>query len=256
MSASTPAEHSGRPRGSRWLGRLLWVLVVLLAAASTLVGFFLSPLADVESVDVIGIHRLTLDEIEAELGFEPGVALLRLDFAAAHAALTRLPWFYDASFERSWRGVVTVRVVEQRPVALALHGSGGWVVVSAEGRVLSEPLATPPPLPRLAGIATAPALGQYLPDRAKPLLTVSSALSSSRVAHDELWLDNRSDIWLLLHSGDRVVLGDNSRLATKLAALSTLLAQPTPSFGERELDVSIPHLPVIRSLQTDLSARE
>ena len=211
------------------------------AAGIGFVVILFSPLADVERVDIVGLHRLTLDEVETSLNFGPGVALVSLDFDAATAALEELRWFADATFESELNGVVTVRVFEQRPLAQTQDAGGGFVVVSHEGRILTEPQNTqlstqlnsqlntrpnsPAVLPLVLGRDPAPDLapGDFLASEFEPLLAVADALGLSQVAVDRLWRDARNDIWLLLASQDRVALGDESQLAAKLAALMTLL---------------------------------
>ncbi len=254
--ASQTANQALQATGhaSRWVLRLT-ILTVLTVA--TLAGLAFSPLADVERVDIVGLHRLTLDEVEGSLNFGPGVALIRLNFGPAHEALERLTWFESASFSREWNGIVTVRVTEQRPVALALNGSGEWVMVSHEGRVLSEPLSSPPAFASVLGIVAAGETGEYLPADTKPLFDIIIALRLSGVAHDQVWFDQRNDIWLDLASGDRVALGDETQLVAKLASLMTLLDElgldelegESRSGRVLELDVSVPYLPVVRELR-------
>ncbi len=248
--ASQTANQARRTAGraSRWT---LGFVILAILTATALVATAFSPLADVERVDVIGLHRLTLDEVEDSLNFGPGVALIRLDFEVAHEALETLTWFADALFSREWNGIVTVRITEQRPVALALNASGNWVVVSHEGRVLSEPLNSPPTLPRVVGIAAAGTMGEYLSAETRPLIDIVTALRLSDTTLNQVWFDPRSDIWLDLSSGDRVALGDESQLVAKLASLMTLLDEldEQSRFGRvLELDVSVPHLPVVREL--------
>ncbi len=236
---------------------------MLLAAAAAVVVLF-SPLADVERVEIVGLHRLTLDEVEGKLNFSPGVALVSLDFAAAQAALEDLVWFSDATFERSLNGVITVRISEQRPVLIA-SATSTWVVISHEGRVLSEPLTTPPPLPQIVNTqATAASssftLGGYLPADFLPLLDIADAAEQAQVAITQLGRDDRNEIRLLLASGDQVAVGDDSQLAAKLAALIALLDEldrrsDTPTVtGALEIDVSVPHLPVVRDMTDPLAA--
>ncbi|HCB34942.1 MAG TPA: hypothetical protein DEP66_00385 [Acidimicrobiaceae bacterium] len=239
--------------------RAAWTLGALVAASAALAALAFSPLADVERVDVVGLHHLTLDEVSDTLGFEPGDALVRLDLGAAAAALRGLPWVADARLTRTWRGVVTVAVTEHRPAALTLRSDERWVLVSATGRVLTEPLAAPPALPRLSGLRAAGKPGTHLEEHADALLAVVAALAPAAPATppggrpavevESLWRDRRGDIRVNLATGDLATIGDDSELPAKVAALTTVLErleQAGDAAVPREIDVSVPHLPVVR----------
>lgn len=241
-SAKTPS-----PNRRRWW--MTGAVITTVALGAGVIVFAVGAL-EVNRIDMTGLHRVSYDEALDAIDVRVGDFMLTLDSEAAGRALKELPWVLDARIQRRWPSGVEVNIVERSAAALALTSPGAWVLTDAEGRVLTHALTAPPKLPRLSGIAAAPKPGGFLSGDAEALLDVLDAASGqpgfSLVA---LWRDSRGDLRVRvqqLPGGPllEVDLGDDSAVGAKTAAIAAVIADLEPS--NSVLDVSVPHLPVLR----------
>lgn len=236
-----------RGRAHRWVIAAVLVVVLLLSGTIAIAaGAF-----DVDRVDFSGLHRVSYDEAYRAADIRPGDFMGTLDTGGASEALSELPWVRSAEIQRRWGGTVEIDVIERAPVALALTVPDSWVLVDSDGRVLTTALAAPPSLPRLSGISAAPAPGRYLAADAEALLDVLDAADGQpgfTVA--AVWRDRRGDVRARIRrQPDGAVfetgLGDDLAIGAKTAAIAAVIGDLAPSSAV--LDVSVPHLPVVRA---------
>ena len=224
---------------------MLGVLAASLAAILFAAGTF-----EVDQIRFSGLHRVSYDEAYQAAGIGAGDFMATLDTARAERSLADLPWVDDARVWRRWPATVEVDVVERVEAALALAAPDSWALADIEGRILTAPLAVPPELPRLSGISAAPAAGSFLGSDADALLAVlATARDQPGYALVALWRDERRDIGARVRQqpGDlvlEIVLGDESAIGAKTAAIAAVIGEVTDP--DAVLDVSVPHLPVLR----------
>jgi hypothetical protein len=183
----------------------------------------------------------------AELG---GGSLLALSPGALVQRLEQIPAVRRAAVDRDFPSTLRIRVVEQRPAALALAGSRR-LLVAPSGRVLGV-LVHGQALPRLPHLvlAASPALapGQYVGDRgARDGLAALLARPhgfSARVLR--AGADATGGVVLYLESGAQLRLGPPIDLGRKLRAAALVLARYTGAqrFTLRYVDVSSAGHPV------------
>ena len=244
---SAVADQAQRRRVQRLIA-LAGVVAVLLAGW----GMSRSSLFDVEEVRWSGLDRTDLD-VAAELaGVETGRSIASVDSGAIEARLEELPWVADAAVIRSWSGVVSLDVTERPAVALVMKAQDQWVMVDATGTVLSDEIAGSG-LPRISGIPAAGEPGSVLGRSASAPLVVTSLLPATLAPRLEgIARDERGEMWLTLLTADRILLGDDTQLALKLAAVVTVLEAVDQSGRTGwEMDVSVPTLPVVRDLRPE-----
>ena len=238
MSIDTDQGH--RLSGWRQILTGLALAGAVVAASYVLLGK--SALFDVERVDIYGLHRVTLAEVEERLGFHSGDPLLSVNSKKEARNLEILPWVQTADIERKWDGLITVDITERRAVALAMVAQDQWALIDSYGRVLTEGLSYPPDLPRLSGVRAAGVPGSYMMEDSKALLSVLGALPSD-LAQRVLSLRRDSDGEILgnLASGQEVVFGDEDRLAAKVVALVSVLSYlEDKNRNDKYIDVSVP----------------
>jgi cell division protein FtsQ len=240
-----------RHEGRRRLRRLQTGLATL-AVGGAGWGLVLSPVFDVDRVEVHGALRSGADEVEAAMGIEAGEAMLTLRLGQAAAAVQALPWVETATVVRHWPGVVGVTVTERRPLALVAADGGDWVVVDGAGRqlALGDEQAFPE-LVRVVGLELRPQLGATLAAEAFPALELADLLSTRLpgVVAEVAVTEGRLDLALPARNGPKVPVrfGDRSGLAAKVDALAVLLdagvmaERPPP----RQIDVRVPDAPVL-----------
>ena len=224
---------------------LVSAVAAALAAALLMAGIF-----DVDRVDFSGLHRVSYDEAGQAVGIGVGDFMVTLDTGEAEQSLEALPWIAEARVRRRWPATVQADIVERSEAALALAAAHSWVLADIEGRVLTPPLAVLPPLPRLSGIAAAPAPGGFLADDADALLAVlHAAQGQPEFEVVALWRDERGDIRARLRQQPdglvlEAALGDDSAIGAKIAAIAAVIGEMTSA--DAVLDVSVPRLPVLR----------
>jgi cell division septal protein FtsQ len=201
-----------------------------------------SALFDVERVEIYGLHRVTLAEVEERLGFHSGDPLLSVNSKKEARNLEILPWVQAADIERKWDGFITVDITERRAVALAMVAQDQWALIDSYGRVLTEGLSYPPDLPRLSGVHAAGVPGSYMMEDSKALLSVLGALPSDLAQRvRSLRRDADGEILGSLASGREVVFGDEDRLAAKVVVLVSVLSHlGDQNRNDKYIDVSDP----------------
>lgn len=246
MAPDEPAPRVRAGRRRQWLtAAVLGAMVTSIATILLVAGTF-----EVDRIHFNGLHRVSYDEAYEAAGIRAGDFMGTLSVGEAERSLEELPWVADARVRRRWPASVEVDVVERTGAAIALAAPGSWVLIDIEGRVLTSPLAVLPEHPRLSGIVAAPAPGGFLASDADALLTaLSAAHGQPEYAVAALWRDGRGDIRarVLRQPGNlmlEVTLGDESAISAKTAAIAAVIGEMTSS--EAILDVSVPHLPVLR----------
>lgn len=96
----------------------------------------------IQDIVVTGTHYLGQAEVVANLPFERGDALGRINLPLAANKLKQLPWVRQVHLRRDWvRQQVVVDIQEWQPVAL-LQQQGRVKLMNAEGMVLNAPLTS------------------------------------------------------------------------------------------------------------------
>ena len=90
----------------------------------------------VREVRVVGTHRFPASEVETALRSALGTPTIATRADELRAIVRRIPWVAEASVRVSLEGVLTCRVSEREPVAVARDGAT-VALVDAEGQVLS-----------------------------------------------------------------------------------------------------------------------
>lgn len=252
LGDTKPAERERRRRRG-------WLTLTALAAVAASVGTILLAAGtfEVDRIRFSGLHRVSYDEAYEAADIRVGDFMGTLDTGEAERSLEGLPWVADARVRRRWPATVEVDVAERTAAAIALAAPGSWVLTDIEGRVLTSPLAVVPELPRLSGIAAAPEPGAFLASDASALLAaLSAAHAQPEFVIAALWRDRRGDVRARVRQQPgglvlEVALGDESAIGAKTAAIAAVIGEMTTS--DAILDVSVPHLPVLRPSRQTLS---
>lgn len=232
--------------------RLHWLSVLggLVAIVAVTVVAALSPLLDVDAVEVTGALRAEVAAVIAASGVERGDPLVVLDSAGATAAIRRLPWVDEVTIARVWPGTVAIDLVERVPVAGFLEAGSRVALVDRTGRILDVVSAEGSGVVLVSGLAPPGAPGGDIPSAGEPALAVAAALPAEVAPHvAQLVVGDAGQLRLTLRlpaTGPpaEVILGDDSLLAAKVAALSTLLA--TVDLTDLDtLDLEVPSTPAL-----------
>jgi cell division protein FtsQ len=233
-----------RSEGRRRLRRLLWCVGVV-AVVGLGLGATRTALLDVDRVEVDGAERvpveLVLDAARTG-GASAGVPLTDVDEKGIERAVERLPGVAHADVGRSWRGTLTVAIIERTPVATLTEGHV-TAVVAADGVVTALVPSPPPGLPVLAGtdVDLEPGAVVDAPD----LLAVAAALPPEvAAAVSAVASAHRGEVELVLGDGGVARLGPAVEIGAKLVAVATVLEQVDLTCLAT-LDVRVPSAPAV-----------
>jgi cell division septal protein FtsQ len=230
-------------RAAGWCG-LLAVLVALTYLAARDSSMFA-----VARIEVVGAPPPVARQVRQAVEFTDGLSLLRVDGHRVVSTLERLPTVYRAWYDRDFPHTLRIRIVPERPVAVARRGAGSWIV-SARGRVV-EPVRRGAflSLPRIwLGSSAVVQVGALLRDpsaviASHALLSFKDAGLGARIAYIKA-TDGR--LIAGLRSGLQLRFGPPVDLGLKLAvgrSILPTLASP-PAGGPTYLDVTVPERPV------------
>ena len=232
------------------------VIVLLTACVVIGVGAFIllgvSPLLQIDRVEVHGLHRVTLMEVEKFLGVEQGDSILSTDSANARERIEMIPGVKEAHVRRSLvGGVVTVNITEHRPIALAMTQQSYWALVAEDGTVLSPGMKLPPELPRLSGIRAAGGPGSSLGSDSSSLISLLVLMSPEMIEEFlALRLEDKGEIAGTLKNSTEVLFGDNRRLGAKVVSLAATLGHLEKLEKKAQLiDVAVPSVPKVKWAQ-------
>jgi cell division protein FtsQ len=222
----------------------LWTALAL--SLVLLAGYLVtrSELLDVDRLAVTGAARTAPAEIIGAAQIAKGRPLMSLEMAAARERIAELPWIDDVYSTRAWDGTVRFEVTERAPVA-SVAIPGAWVVVDAEGRVLSVG-------PEDAGV-TVPVIGLNIAAaQAGEWLDVThlDAIGVAAALYEPIRSAVRAVEWstegyvLHLHIPGRVLLGSSRDIEAKLLATGTFLEKVNLHCLD-VLDVRAPGTPVL-----------
>lgn len=235
--------------------RRLIALAVLVALALGAWGASRSALLDIDEIRWSGLERVDLAAANEAAAIVAGEPIASVDTADVERRLEALAWVEQATVDRSWSGAITITVVERVPTAQVMVRQGEWAMVDAAGVVLTEPIADST-LPRVSGIAAAGVPGSILSPSAQGPLFVTQLVPAELAARVEgIARDQYGEMWITLHSADRILLGDDTQLRLKIVAATTVVeALDVEGRVGWELDVSVPTLPVVRDLRLEWQA--
>ena len=233
---------------SRKRARRVVILAGAVLVVAAIVGLFMSPLLDVDRVEVKGAQHTSLAAVLDTTGLrERGHPMIAVDrFALAHR-IERLPWVDRAVVTRTWPNVVRVLIVERVPVGV-IAVPKGVALVDVKGRVLAT-AKTPPEHTYAITLAPGdkvPGAGITVPPAVLGAVRILGALSKGLAAQAESIhrLPGKTPTYeVTLHGPVTIRLGEATQIADKLAATEAVLAeQHAPG---TVIDVRVPRSPAV-----------
>lgn len=234
-------DQSLRSRNRKLAFAGVVVLLGLIGAAVTQ-----SALLDVDEIAVIGTERLAPDEIRAVAGIELDEPILGLDTNAAKLRLLELTEVQDVEVTASWRGTVTIDVIERLPVA-RISSPEGAMIVAADGLVLdviSEATEETETLIEITGAMFSRARTERVPDVVNDALVIADVLPRDLAEITESVQITVDALVLRMVGGGEVSLGDARDLPEKFDAVRAFVEQVNLGCLS-SLNVAAPSSPVI-----------
>jgi cell division protein FtsQ len=118
--------------------RALVILGSTIGVVAALVALVVSPLFDVDRIEVRGVSSLSADELLEAADVARGDRMIEIDLTEARDGLRSVPGVRSANVERDWPSTIRITVTEEEPVAV-LRSGGSEFLVSSTGRVLDAP---------------------------------------------------------------------------------------------------------------------
>ena len=220
---------------------LVWSLAVLTVFVLLLLGAAMSPLLDIEQIQVVGAGTPEhVAEIQRASGIAVGDSIVTFRSGRAAGRVDDLPWVASAKVARDLPNVVRITITERVPVAWVKTGSR-TVVVDATGRVLWRADAPPAGLPELVGVADVAGPGGRV--RPEVLPATAAALGPDLGSRTASVLLDDGAVTVQVGGGPQLRFGTPTQVAAKArvaaAVLAALGANPVTY-----IDVTVPAAPV------------
>jgi cell division septal protein FtsQ len=210
------------------------------------VGFAVTwPGFDPKSIGVRGNHRVKASEILSAASIAPRTSIWFQNTGAMAKRIAAIPYVESVKVRRIPPAAIRITITERVPYA-ELRSGGNAVVADDALRVLSyEEESTLPVFVLPPGVDLTPGRFVTSPD-ALSLRDTYAALRRRGFSPVQLSLDRFGGLEVELHAGPRLLLGNRSDLAKKLALANAILAQVVR--GERRvaaIDLRAPGTPVL-----------
>jgi cell division protein FtsQ len=195
-----------------------------------------SPLLDVRRVEVVGAHHVSAAEIRATAAVPMGRPLARLDAGGIEDRVVEsIARVADVAVDRRWPHTVRI-IVEERTPAVAVSGTGGFVIVDGTGFAFETVAARPAGVPLVVG-ADAATIGA---DRVDAVVeTLAAVPPAVRAKVTEVAAPSAEAVALTLRDGVHISWGSAQDGARKAVVLTALMRTRA-----RLYDVSVPDAPV------------
>jgi cell division protein FtsQ len=235
------------PRRTRPRRGVLVLLAVALIAGLLAAAYFSvrsSSLSAVRHVRVTGLSGPEASQIRESLQTTArNMSTLNVKHGAFHEAVAAYPEVKSVSVSASFPHSMTIRVVEQNPVAIVVAG-GRRTVVSGDGTLLPNVRATTA-LPTITlGVAPAGSSLSGVARRDAAALAQAPERLLPRIASASF--DPTHGLTVQLHSGPELYFGGSHQLAAKWSAVVAVLATAS-SAGAGYIDVTDPSRPAAGS---------
>ncbi len=228
--------------------RPFWFLIALVVLAAAFGGYYAAtwPGFFPKSVAITGNREVPTREIAVRAQISTQANLWLQNTRAAAARVEAIPYVNQAAIHRSLPANVLISITERAPYAV-LHYSGKAVLVDRDLRVLQR-LDGPVALVQFVlKPANVPAVGTFVKDPAALQLREDfDTLSNAHVVVSSLRYDKFGDLIATMHSGVRLLLGDDADLPKKTELIGPILSQVATS-GRRiaAVDLRAPKTPVV-----------
>jgi cell division protein FtsQ len=234
------AEHDDPEIANARRRTMLWSLGVLTVFIAVAVGVCVSPVLDVEEIQVVGAAPERVDDVQRAAGVDVGDAIVLFLPSTVAGNVRDLPWVRSVSVTRDFPTTVRIAVTEREPVGW-VRTEQGALVVDAGARALWRADAPPPGLPELIGAADIPAPGGLV----RPQLLASVAETLGRDLRSRAATVTLADATLSIQIafGPQLRFGAPRDVAAKARVAGAVLTAlgPTPA---SYIDVTVPTAPV------------
>jgi len=233
LARQAAARRADRARWTRPLLALL-VLFLLAGVGGWIVGW--SSWLTARKVSVVGVHRLTAEQVRAVAAISLDIPLARVDLDAIEARVRTLPAVRDVVVSRSWPHTVRITVDERRP-AVAVPEQGGYLLVDFDAVAFETVGAVPTGVPRLRANPTGLQAGTV-----RAVVTILEAVPQSLATKiAEVVATSTADVTLVLRDDTRIIWGSAADSTRKSQVLAVLLRRSAQVY-----DVSAPDAPSTR----------
>ena len=246
--ANVPRLRRRSKRSLRARLRTYWVLAAFVAAASAyaLWSLVTSPLFRLQSLDVVGLSRVSRADVVARAAIDPSANIWLVDKAAIEGRIERLPFVHSAHVHRALPAHVRIAIVERVPDGCVV-GRDGAFTIDADQRVLQPGCADPRlTVYRRDDLPAAPT-GAFLHDEALARLRADARTLGTAVRYRSFGFGRFGDLEATMPDGIVVRFGDDGDLTAKAALVDPILAQIQARLGRVvAIDLRAPAAPVVQ----------
>ncbi|MGI6361977.1 MAG: cell division protein FtsQ/DivIB [Bacillota bacterium] len=250
ISSLDKRRHKKRRAGS--LRLVSYVLMVIICVFGGYV-LSISPLFNVQSIEVQGNHYVTEEQVVELSGLQKGVSLFRQSFSQAEQLLSANPYILQSEVKRKLPATLIIRVTEREPVAIVASDNAFLTMTEdlmVVGRNKSSSNAEHLLLTGVEGIVPGTSVGTFLAgEQVEAGVEIIKQLSDDVYKGiSEIDVGDPQKIRVFFDSGVEVRVGDTSDFVKKYE-LFTQILETQKKAGNlasiQYIDVSILEKPVI-----------
>ncbi len=229
MADNKERISSGRERKRRRISPYAWIALGVTVVVTLLVVLLLSPLLNIETVDVKGEQVLTEDKV-LKLAYQPvGTNIFAYDKKAAIQSLESYPYIKTAEISRHLPHALSIRIIERKPVGVLLNKSF-YLQFSEDGRLLdSTKTISAYNLPLITGISlnAVPQPGEIIKDKSfKEALVIVNAMGDDLLKTiQEINIGKKDNITAYTANGLEIKIGNADHIESRMRALADILNQ-------------------------------
>lgn len=148
-------RHNNRFLRGKAVGLLWMAAMVLLLGSAVYAGIYLEQKTVISDVRFAGHHFTAENELLSTLESPVGLRADSVRFESHFSQLKKLPYVKNVSVSMSYRGTLTFKIDEHKPLAMAVN-NGNRVYVAKTGEVLPIVAGKAVDVPLLYGFSTSP----------------------------------------------------------------------------------------------------
>jgi len=221
-----------------WPETVFFIFLLLIA----LFVFLRSAFFNIETVEVVGVARLSEQEVREAAQIEYGSSIFKIKTSEIEARLRRLTLVKGVNVVRKFPRTVVINIEERRPVVLLFRDNAFWEV-DADGVPLARTSIEKSELPLVTGVRPGDAVWRVVVRVANAL----NSLDGVRFAEIHGGRDGRIVAYTVDGIEIRLGMASEAELAAQLTILGEILKVARERGGKIiYVDLADPRRPVVR----------
>lgn len=227
--------------------RIIKIVCLLIILAGAVAFALLSPLFNVQTVEVIGNKQVSKEEIKSLSGIQLGENIFKISIVKTISSIKENAYINDVKIHRNIPSTIQIEVTEREPSYMLEYGNG-YVYINNQGYML-EISSIKKELPIIEGVVTSKEeykAGNRLEEEdLVKLSTVIKIMNSAETNNissliTKIDISDKNNYTLYLDSENKkAYLGDCSNLETRMLFLAGIIEKEKGNTGEIFINMNL-----------------